>query len=59
MNLRCVKTVALVAVCVLAGAAKVSAEEGKRIAVVNVSRVFALYDKVRTIEDTMKKMFDT
>ena len=33
-------------------------QAGKRIAVVNVSRVFSAYAKVKTIEDTMKKMFE-
>ena len=46
----------LVAAVALSGFA--SAEDAKRIAVVNVSRVFDAYAKVKDIEDKMKKLFE-
>ncbi|MFH0937667.1 MAG: OmpH family outer membrane protein [Planctomycetota bacterium] len=46
----------LVAAVTFSGVA--SAEDAKRIAVVNVSRVFDAYVKVKDIEDKMKKLFE-
>ncbi len=43
--------------CMLLGAG-VRAEDARRIAVVNVSRVFNAYDKVKYVQEKMEKTFD-
>jgi Skp family chaperone for outer membrane proteins len=43
--------------CMLLGAG-VRAEDARRIAVVNVSRVFNAYEKVKVVQDKMEKLFD-
>ncbi|HEY3323590.1 MAG TPA: OmpH family outer membrane protein [Planctomycetota bacterium] len=49
----------MAAVAVVSGGVSgVRAEDAKRIGVVNVSRVFNSYEKVKVVQDKMEKLFD-